>query len=149
MKSFIIILLVVVTSLSLVILNASKQVTANVVLPKEEKTTLTNSGLWDSINQWRTRSGYTEYLKSDKLCQIADIRLTEIELNFSHEGFSADKFNYVGKIGENLISEVDTNNDALMSWIHSPNHLKLLSDSFTHSCIKTSGTYAVQIFGYY
>lgn len=96
------------------------------------------------VQQWRKSSGKSEYLVSEKLCKIANTRLEDIKIDFSHSGFESKRFGNETTIGENLAK-----GEPLSAWLSSPSHRDNLEADFTHTCIATDGFYTVQIFGYY
>lgn len=112
---------------------------------------LNSSKLWALVQNWRIKQGFSAYIENDTLCQLASKRLTQVKKDWSHDQFLPTGAQFVDynkyRIGENLAKEYFTESQLLTSWLKSPSHRFNLDDSFTHSCIKTEGTYAVQIFG--
>lgn len=107
--------------------------------------------LWNKVQGWRESQGLHPYIKDDFLCKFAIIRLEEIKTDWSHNKFSAKRLcgDMDCTVGENLASDMVTETNALISWINSPDHLRELKYDYKYSCIETSGSYAVQIFGNY
>ena len=117
--------------------------------PIPTPTNLNANKLFQLVNDWRVQNGYRPFIKSDSLCKIATVRLSEIEKDFSHDGFSAKRFfpnAPTGMSGENLAEKYQTEKTTLNAWLNSPEHLANLKYPYKYSCIETSGTYAVQEF---
>ena len=74
------------------------------------------------------------------LCDYATKRLPENINKISHDGFNKSAstlYNFgFNKIGENLASEYNTEQQTFTSWLNSPKHLENLEANFTHSCLK-------------
>lgn len=84
---------------------------------------------------------------------VFDIRLKQIQTNFSHTGWSPDFQRYYNSLyaGENIIRGFDTEEKIVSSWINSPEHLaNIVNTHYTQSCVSTvtteSNTYSVQEF---
>lgn len=110
--------------------------------------------LFQLVNDWRVQNGYQAYKESEFACNIALKRLPETKINWSHDKFIQDV--QAGRycsttcyLGENLAKEYISESDTLTAWINSPEHLRNLKASYTHSCIKIDGMYTVQIFSYF
>ncbi len=118
-------------------------------IPEDQK--LTSENLWRDVNKWRIDNGYPAYIESASACKIADVRVKEIQSDFSHDGFipTINKLGIVGAYGENIVSRRLLSDLALRAWLQSPSHREALESNYTHSCIRTEGSHAVQIFGYY
>lgn len=120
--------------------------------PTIEDDSLSNEKLLKIINDWRVSQNLAPYKVSEFLCGVADIRIKEIQTEYSHKGLRAHRWcpeNETCTVGENLNMDVISNQITLDSWLNSPPHRKILDSNFTHTCIRTEGLYAVQIFGYY
>lgn len=109
--------------------------------------------LFQLVNEWRIKEDYQPYKKSEFACNIADIRLSEVKINWSHDGFHADRFcNSECTLGENLIRGYVYNEqepEALKGWLNSSSHRANLEDNYTHSCIKCYSGICVHIFSYF
>jgi len=105
--------------------------------------------LMEKVNAYRESMGLSTLKKSDRLCDIAKIRIVEVQENWSHEGFYAERFCKECTIGENLAKEYISEQSTLSNWIKSPSHREQMVTPYTHACVVTDKDYAVQIFGYY
>jgi uncharacterized protein YkwD len=123
--------------------------TRAVIPVKTEIITYIDEDYLREINEWRVSKDFPAYKNSEFLCGIADIRVVEVQTNFSHEGFDADRFNAGGKMGENLIEGAYTPKDALDRWLNSLLHRINLESNYTHSCIRCQNGYCAHILGYY
>lgn len=114
---------------------------------------LTREQLWNVVQNWRIKNNLKVYKFDKQLCDFSDMRISQIQKDFSHNGFWSDTnklFNQGYKrVAENLIRGYSPEKSALESWINSPEHLKNLKDSYTNSCISTHNTFAVQVFASY
>ena len=43
--------------------------------------------LFQYVNDWRIEEGYQPYIKSEFACNIADIRLPQVKVDWSHDKF--------------------------------------------------------------
>ena len=105
--------------------------------------------LWRLVQDWRVKNNYQAYTKSQNMCEIAKIRVKEIQTDWSHDKFQAVRWCENCNLGENLASSYENEAEALSAWEDSPSHLAELSKPYTHSCIEKDGYYITQIFGYY
>lgn len=111
-----------------------------------------DKSLFDLIQRFRYENYLNPYKRSDLLCRIADIRLSEIQKNYSHEKLQETVNNTCSNdcsVSENLMKGMASNEDTLKSWLNSTSHSAALRANYTHSCLKCYGLYCVQIFGYY
>lgn len=102
--------------------------------------------LWNLVQDWRESQGLARYIKSDELCRIAEDRAEDQKNGLdNHAGFKAKYYSYPYVLSENCA--VSSNEKRILGgWLNSPPHLAALQKPYTHSCIKTKGRYAVQIF---
>lgn len=115
---------------------------------------LNQDKLFELAQDYRLKNGLKSYVKSNSLCEIALLRVHEIEDEFSHRAFQSrlpKMFSETGfkALGENLAMDLNTEDEVMQKWIASPSHKENLDKPFTHSCTKTYLHYAVQIFGYF
>jgi uncharacterized protein YkwD len=108
--------------------------------------------LWDVIQSWRTSQNLSKYKTSQKLCDIAAIRLQEIKSDWSHDGIMSRSnyfFSITGarELGENLAKDLYDEHLLLQAWLDSPTHKKNLVSNYTYSCVQVGDNYAVHIFG--
>ncbi len=108
---------------------------------------LRTNTLFTLIQGFRVNNGLQPYIEYQKLCDIADIRLKEIQVRFSHDGFSADRFCTNCFIGENLARNYVDEQVVLDAWLASPKHAENLKRDFIFTCVRTGNGFAVQIFG--
>lgn len=103
--------------------------------------------LFELIQDWRINQKLPPYIYSEKLCNFAKLRLKEIEVEFSHQGYydHRKEINAIS-LGENLAENQPSEQHTLDMWVASPSHLKNLTTPFVYTCIKTEGQKAVQIF---
>lgn len=108
---------------------------------------LNPSRLWDSVQNYRLESGYKQYTEDERLCTIARKRLSEVETDWSHEGFwkYTEDFSHNG-MAENLGRDYWPESELMNAWKFSPSHKENLDKPYRYSCIETEGLYAVQIF---
>jgi hypothetical protein len=90
------------------------------------------------------------YIESQFLCDMASIRLEEIQINWSHEGFSAKRFCPKDCIiGENLARGYLTESMIIVAWENSPSHLYELNYPYKYFCVKSQNNYTVLTLGNY
>jgi len=129
-------------------------VPTNDVLSKDlfqyQKRQLSEDILWDNVEIWRINNNLKPFIKNDLLCDLASLRVDDIQTTFSHDKFfTRDKtfLKTFSKIGENLAQDYISEEILLKDWIASPEHFKNLQDSYSYSCIKIKNGRVVQIFG--
>lgn len=105
--------------------------------------------LFQTVNEWRIKEGYQPHKKSEFACNVAETRLSETKINWSHDGFRYDRFCESCTISENLAKGFIFADRTLNGWLSSPPHRKALEADYTHSCIKCDSGYCVQIFSYF
>lgn len=111
---------------------------------------LTKWGVLAIIQEWRLKNNLPEYRISDSMCRIADKRLDQIKVNFSHDGFYADDLcDRWCSIAENLAEGASSGFNYMLAWERSASHSANLKKDYTHTCVATDGDYIVHIFGYY
>lgn len=114
---------------------------------------LNENVLFDLVQTWRTKSDLPIYKKSERLCDVAAVRLKKVKVSFSHDGFieqavASDWYGYNG-VAENLVRGFHSEQDSLDGWLGSPKHLENLEKPFTESCIKCDKNTCIHIFGGY
>jgi len=88
------------------------------------------------------------YIESQFLCDIASIRLEEIQRNWSHFGFSAKRFCPTNcSVGENLAKGNYTESETITAWENSILHAEILNTQYNFFCVKHSKGYTVAVFG--
>ncbi len=116
---------------------------------------LNSDTLWSLVQDWRVKNNLKSYIKDQRLCEIAKIRVHDVESDWSHVKFNDIEYRTIYfqplaptaiNMGENLARNYASESETLNNWLNSPSHLKNLQASFSHSCIVTDGSYATQIF---
>ncbi len=110
--------------------------------------------IWEVVNDWRGREGLLRYQEDPYLCEIAEERVGEIKEDFSHSQFEGSAEEYYSSsdfnaFGENLARDISYEEGVLRGWLDSPGHRHILEADYTHSCIRASGPFVVQIFAKY
>jgi hypothetical protein len=109
--------------------------------------------LWETVNDWKVSQKTKPYVLNDSLCEIADKRLRETSVDWSHNKFydvtdeiykKTDEFT---GLGENLARNFQTETSVLTGWLNSPGHRRNLEANYTDSCIATDGIHVVKFFG--
>ena len=103
--------------------------------------------LWTTLNLWRIDHGKPAFVESSPACAIADIRIGDIQKNFSHTGLKtrAAAFPEVKAVTENIVVHNSTSL-AANSWINSTPHRNNLLTHLPFTCLRIQGRYAVQVF---
>lgn len=111
--------------------------------------------LWDKVQLWRLSQNVLPYVKDEKLCTIAASRAHDIKIEFKHDIFEKNLGQYYAQtnaisLGENLSRGGPQESTVLNSWLGSLYHKENLTNpKFTHSCMRCSDNYCVQIFAGY
>lgn len=119
--------------------------------PKE----ISELDVYNVVNSWRNENGYSILVEDDVLCDFAEIRLIEIDSDWSHNGFKSKSQqllleNGYLKVGENLYTGLAKNADAILTmWLNSPTHRNNIIDSYTNTCVQCNEESCVQIFSSY
>lgn len=135
-------LILFVTALRVIIPQATIE-PEPIIIEKAELTTI--------VNEWAMKEkGYT-YKELPELCDVAALRLNQIQRDFSHKGFEESYLQFYKiikayRMGENLSKNIMNEEMVLEAWLNSPLHREVLDDSYTHMCIETDGNYVVQLF---
>ena len=107
---------------------------------------------WKLVNEWRVEKGYEPFIENDALCDVAKIRVKQIQVNFNHDIryvkmiHDREPFDYMG---ENLAEGYNYERNMVWSWLASPSHRKNIANVFTHSCMVCEDNFCVQLFGGY
>jgi hypothetical protein len=97
------------------------------------------------FNEYRQSQGCAPLTFTDNLNHIAELRLAEIQENFSH--YSPGHHNLL--LGENIAQGVYSNSDALTCWKNSPGHnANMLNTDYRYTGYAAGGGCAVQVFSY-
>jgi len=97
------------------------------------------------VNRVRMNNGLSALVETPKLCAVSKVRLNEIKTNWSHDGFSADRFCAINcTMGEDLAKNFRTAEQIVTAWEGSPGHkaVMLYSDA-VYGCVATDGQYTV------
>jgi len=100
------------------------------------------------INEYRQSYGLSVLTFTDDLNKRASLRLSELELDYSHNSLG----NYNLHLAENILwaSYTLDNNEAFMSWKASPGHnANILDASYKYTGYAIGGGYAIQLFSEY
>ncbi len=110
-------------------------------------TSLNADVLTKDVNDWRVKNGYQPFIQDQRLCNLANERLPEVKIDYSHKRFwdHTNEFTYI-KLGENLGEDWTNEQQLLNAWLQSPEHLANLQYPYTYSCIVTDGSFAVEEF---
>lgn len=93
------------------------------------------------FNEYRVSQGLSPLTFNEELSAIAQIRVKEIQSDFSHKGI--EKYN----LGENIAKGIGSNSQALTVWKNSPLHnANMLRSSYSFTGYCREGGYAVQVF---
>ncbi len=111
--------------------------------------------IFDKVNAIRIENNLNPLDENTELKNAANIRATEITLNFSHTRPDGSDWYTVDEnivYGENLARGYETAEDVVNAWMESPKHRKnILSNKFTTMAIsltsKDSRNYFAQEFG--
>lgn len=125
---------------------------AQVITPPKLK--IDEDKLWTTINTWKKQQDGYEYKLDQTLCIFAKNRSLEIQSEWSHDKFEKISQQITDEtgfplLGENLSKDIFYPEEALAQWLESPTHKANLDASFTHSCIKCTDGYCVQLFARY
>lgn len=117
-----------------------------IVTPQDNSSREINQNrLFEVVNKFRVDNGLPEYREDPSACKIADIRVQDIQLEFSHRMF-VSRVNTGKIVGENLSRGFYNDQDVLSAWIYSKKHRDNLLADFRGSCIRCENRYCVQIF---
>jgi len=122
--------------------------TPSVVIPSLHTPVLTIS-YEEMFNEYRLSHGLNALLFTDDLNRIAELRLAELQVDYSHSSVG----NYNLHLAENInmisfgpLSDSDT----LSSWKNSPGHnANMLDPTYRYTGYASGGGYAVQVFTEY
>ncbi len=114
--------------------------------------------LWEAVNKARVEHGVQSLSQRDILCTIAAIRLAQIrELGKldGHDGFQGvydkykDRSDMPGNIAEFLISGYPTAEQAVIAWLDTLGHKKLITGGeYVWGCIYAADSFGVAITGF-
>jgi len=111
--------------------------------------TLNDKILSSLVNEWRINNNLQPFTKNEKLCEITQNRVKEIQVTYSHIGFIEKNLStkHNAYFGENIGRGYTKEQDILNEWLNSPNHLNNLKNPiYTQTCISCENNYCVQIF---
>ena len=101
--------------------------------------------MFSIIQDWRVSKKLRKYIENKELCKIADIRVEEIQKDFSHNKFLSNYQSFKSTVGENLSLDF-TEELTLKGWLNSPTHAKALRTNYKYSCVRCLNRACVQIF---
>lgn len=126
--------------------NTSKANSAPVQTEVGLDTELDSNKLWNLIQDWREKSGYIKYEKSDILCDVANKRAEYLLTNGDDNHMGFFNMNFAYEVSENYILDAFSERNALSGWKSSSGHLATLKRDYKYSCVSTKENVAVQIF---
>lgn len=92
------------------------------------------------------RHSFLLKMEDPVLCHLADVRLKEVQIDWSHDGFfyhiSHDNLP-TGTYRENLAKNFSSPQDVFKAWQNSPEHNKNLLAPMTSVCFRDSNNYWV------
>lgn len=111
----------------------------------ERQGTMSGRVLLFDVNVYRASKGVGPVLFSAKDCESAQIRWEEVQTDWSHDGFDADRFcNHFCIMGENLARGFNDEQELISAWKHSPAHEEVMSDPvYKYGCVISKGDYTV------
>lgn len=98
------------------------------------------------LNDWRFGQGMPNVEHSDALCEIASIRLSDIQQDFSHAGLRVLIEKRYGYWYENLAREgwrIRGERGVFNAWLRSPKHKDILQSDMQYVCILNEGKFWV------
>lgn len=111
---------------------------------------INSESVFEKVQMFRYHAGLDPYKESKSLCSLADIRLKEIQKNFSHDLFYSEVKNFYGNneyhVAENLAKGFNTPDEVITAWLNSPTHKKNLVADYAYSCIKEQNGFIVNLF---
>lgn len=118
-----------------------------IIIPSPTPLIFSEEKLWSLVNEWKINQGSNPYIKDQRLCNLANVRLEEIRLKNNHDGFWNHTNDFPHKeLAENLSSDYIFEDKALIGWLNSPPHRKTLEHDYKYSCLKCLGDRCVQLF---
>lgn len=104
--------------------------------------------LWNLINDWKKTQSSEPYIEDSRLCTLAEKRLEEVKLDWTHDGFWNYKEDFIHEgLAENLGKDYETEEEVFNAWLESPSHRRNLDYSYKYSCLRCEGNNCVHIFG--
>lgn len=129
----------------------------NVPTPRPQQSTLpfiphTRENYLKLVNDYRVSMGKKPLVQDDRICPIAEERVKDLNIEYSHKG--ADKLitAVVTDLGYEKVSENIAElgwydaEGTVERWLNSTPHRNAILSSYTHTCIASDGRYSVQIF---
>lgn len=111
--------------------------------------------LWSLVQQWRAGSNRTQYKESAYTCSLADVRVKQIQTNYSHEGLAelvqTPKFKPTpgNSAQENIAAGNSSEIYEINAWLNSPDHRETLEKPYPYSCLRCENNFCVQVFATY
>ena len=123
-------------------INEAKPFVADIVETQQEPTTPIPSESYETLfNNYRRQHGLSPLTFTEDLNRIAELRVQEIQVNFSHEGIKEYH------LAENIVMGVWSDQEALDCWDGSPGHrANMLDASYKYTGYAFDSGYAVQVF---
>lgn len=116
--------------------------------PTTPTTNLNAEVIFSLINQHRAQIGLQAFSKDPRLCELAQVRSTEIGNEIwvtgaLHSGLHAHNFPY--KVNENIIS-MKSEGSAVSWWLNSWIHRRAIEGQYQYSCVSCSGNNCSEVF---
>jgi uncharacterized protein YkwD len=108
--------------------------------------------IYELVNKERSNHKLKELRLDPALCEYTEFRLSQIKVNFSHNGFKQTSLQYVQEnnlkqVGENLVKDYASESATVHDWMNSPTHREnILDATYKDTCVRCDGQYCVQIF---
>ena len=90
------------------------------------------------LNRWRSANKLAPFKKSDDLCDVAHIRVQQIETDFSHDKFLNRNYQRSYIMSENIAYGQDSEDELIWQWDRSPKHSQAMRGDWSHACIATA-----------
>jgi uncharacterized protein YkwD len=131
--------------------NTTSEITTSTSTPtiKTTSTSLVIAESYEDIfNAYRKSKGLSPLIFTNDLNRIANLRLAEIKITYSHSSIGG----YNKHLAENIVRSTGYlgNKEAFTSWKNSPGHnANMLNTSYKYTGYAISNGYAVQVFSSY
>lgn len=91
------------------------------------------------VNTYRVSKKLKPLKTSAKTCEIASIRVKEIQKVWGHN--ISGRFTGYKKLGENLARNFESSEAIVQAWHNSPTHRAVMTDSYVYGCVKCEASY--------
>lgn len=116
------------------------------------KPSLTSQTILIEFNQYRQHRGLPTLQEDEALCELAKVRVEEVQTDWSHNGFYQRSQPFLSRhpyqrLGENLARAFDDPAQVIRAWDRSPEHQENLTYPYNRVCFAVSDDHIVQILG--